>query len=92
VSASPASVTLAVPPSGGSPSGSFTLTASGGPVSYTITVPAQYAAQLAVSPSGGSLASGASVTITVTWQSTAALQTTLSVGPGGQAVAISYQG
>jgi RNA polymerase sigma factor (sigma-70 family) len=92
VSASPASVTLAVPPSGGAPSGSFTLTAGGGPVSYTITVPAQYAAQLAVSPSSGSLASGASVTISLTWQSTAALQTALSVGPGGQAVSVSYQG
>jgi RNA polymerase sigma factor (sigma-70 family) len=92
VSVSPASVTLAVPPSGGAPSGSFTLTASGGPVSYTITVPAQYAAQLTVSPSSGSLASGASATISVTWQSSTPLQTALSVGPGGQAVSVSYQG
>ena len=91
LSASPASVTLGVSASGGSPSGSFTLTANGGPVSYSLTVPAQYAAQLIVSPSSGSLAAGASVTISVTWQSTAALQTALSVGPGGQAVSVSYQ-
>ncbi len=91
VSASPASVTLGVSPSGGAPSGSFTLTANGGPVSYTITVPAQYAAQLLVSPSSGSLASGATATISVTWQSSAALQTALSVGPVGQAVSVSYQ-
>ena len=91
LSASPASVTLGVSASGGSPSGSFTLTANGGPVSYTVTVPAQYAAELIVSPSSGSLATGASVTISVTWQSSAALQTALSIGPGGQAVSVSYQ-
>jgi RNA polymerase sigma factor (sigma-70 family) len=91
VSASPASVTLGLSSSGGAPSGSFTLTASGGSVSYSIGVPAQYAAQLAVSPASGSLVSGSSVTITVTWQSSAALQTALSVGPGGQAVSVSYQ-
>jgi hypothetical protein len=43
-----------------------------------------------VSSSGGSLAAGGSVTISVTWQSTAAVQTTLSVAPGGQAVSVSY--
>jgi hypothetical protein len=60
-------------------------------VSYTVTVPAQYAGTLAVSPASGSLTAGASVTISVSWQSSAALQTTLSVGPGGQAVSVSYQ-
>ncbi len=87
---SPTSVTLTVPVSGGPASGSFTLTANGGPVTYAVTVPAQYAGTLAVSSSGGSLAAGASVTISVTWQSTAALQTTLSVAPGGQAVSVTY--
>jgi RNA polymerase sigma factor (sigma-70 family) len=87
---SPTSVTLTVPVAGGPASGSFTLTANGGPVSYAVTVPAQYAGTLAVSSSGGSLAAGGSVTISVTWQSTAAVQTTLSVAPGGQAVSVSY--
>jgi len=90
LSVSPTSVTLTVPASGGPASGSFTLTANGGPVTYAVTVPAQYAGTLAVSSSGGSLAAGASVTISVTWQSTAALQTTLSVAPGGQAVSVTY--
>jgi hypothetical protein len=84
-------VTLGVSASGGAPSGSFTLTASGGQVSYTVTVPSQYAGLLVVSPSSGSLASGGSVTVSVTWQSSTALQTALTVGPGGQPVSVSYQ-
>jgi RNA polymerase sigma factor (sigma-70 family) len=89
LSASPASVTLGPSPAGGNPSGSFTLTA-GSASSYSIVVPASYAGTLSVSPGAGSLASGASVTITVTWNSTAALQTSLTISPGS-AVSVSYQ-
>lgn len=91
LSVSPASVTLGPFPGGGAASGSFTLTASGGTVSYTISVPPAYAGELTVAPASGSLASGASVTISVTWNSSAALLTGLTVDPGGQTVTVSYQ-
>lgn len=91
LSVSPASVTLGVSTTGGASSGSFTLTANGSAVTYSILVPSAYAGQLAVSPSSGSLAEGASVTIVVTWNSSAALQTGLTVEPDGLSVAVSYQ-
>ena len=91
LSESPASVALGEVPGGGTASGSFTITANGSAMSYSISVPAAYAGALAVSPSSGELASGASVTISVTWNSSAALSTSLAVDPGGQAVSVSYQ-
>lgn len=69
--------------------GSFTLTAKGGPVSrYSITVGPALAGSLSVSPSSGSLAPGASVTITVTSNSLVALDGQLTVNPGGQTVTV----
>jgi RNA polymerase sigma factor (sigma-70 family) len=91
LSESPASVALVLSPGGGAASGSFTLTANGSGMTYSISVPAAYAGTLAVSPSSGLLGSGASVTISVIWNSTAALSTSLTVEPGGQAVPVSYQ-
>ena len=91
LSVSPTSVTLGVSAGGGASSGSFTLTASGGAVSYAISIPSAYAGELTVSPSSGSLAAGASVTVSVTWDSSAVLQTGLTVDPVGQTVAVSYQ-
>ena len=65
--------------------GSFTLTARGGPVgSYSISS----ASGLTVSPASGSLASGASVTITVTSESLIALDETLTINPGGATVTV----
>jgi hypothetical protein len=64
--------------------GTFTLTAKGGPVGYTISVPSG----LTVSPSSGSLASGASVTITVTSASLVTLNDQLTVNPGGYTVTV----
>jgi RNA polymerase sigma factor (sigma-70 family) len=70
-------------------SGTFTLTAKGGPVShYSITVGSTLAGSLSVSPSSGSLAAGASVTITVTSRSLVAVDGTLTVKPGGQTVTV----
>ena len=67
----------------------FTLTAQGGPVSrYSVTVGSTLAGHLTVSPSSGSLASGASVTITVTSTSLVALDGQLTVNPGGQAITV----
>ena len=64
--------------------GTFTLTARGGPVSYTISA----AAGLAISPASGSLAAGASATITVTSSSLISLDEQLTVSPGGYTVTV----
>jgi RNA polymerase sigma factor (sigma-70 family) len=74
---------------GGTASGRFTLTANGGPVSaYRITVGSTLAGSISVSPSAGSLASGASVTITVTSTSLVALDGQLTVNPGGHTITV----
>jgi RNA polymerase sigma factor (sigma-70 family) len=70
----------------GLPTGTFTLTAQGGPISsYSIT---GGAGQVTVSPSSGSIASGASVTITVTATSLVTLDTQLTINPGGKVVTV----
>jgi len=89
LSVSPGSVTLSGVPS----TASFTITASGGTVSYSITDPAP-SGDLAVSPSAGSLSAGTSVTVSVTVSSTTGLasETDLTVNPGGLTVAVLYPG
>ena len=73
----------------GTATGSFTLTAEGGPVGgYSITVGSALAGRLSVSPASGSLASGASVTITVTSKSLVALDGQLTVNPGGHTITV----
>ncbi|HEV2371506.1 MAG TPA: sigma-70 family RNA polymerase sigma factor [Streptosporangiaceae bacterium] len=92
LSETPGTVDLAWPPTGGPPSGTFTLTASGGTVNYTVSVlPGDAANGLSVSPASGSLADGQSVTITVTWTGGSALSTAVTVSPGGLSVGISWQ-
>jgi RNA polymerase sigma factor (sigma-70 family) len=67
-------------------SGTFTITAQGGQVSdYSVTGGGSL---LTVSPSSGSIASGASVTITVTATSLITLDTQLTINPGGQVVTV----
>jgi RNA polymerase sigma factor (sigma-70 family) len=66
----------------------FTLTARGGPVSYSITPGSSLAGSLSVTPSSGSLASGASVTVTVTSTSLVALNGQLTVNPGDQTITV----
>jgi len=89
LSVSPGSVTV----SGVSSTASFTITASGGPVSYSIVDPAP-PGDLAVSSSAGSLSAGQSVTVSVTVSSTTGLasETDLTVSPGGLMVAVLYTG
>jgi RNA polymerase sigma factor (sigma-70 family) len=66
--------------------GSFTITATGGPIQhFNITV--RSAHYLTVSPSSGSLAAGASMTITVT-SSQSTVNTWIIVNPGGNQVAV----
>ena len=69
--------------------GKFTLTAMGGPVSpYSITAGSSLVGHISVSPAKGSLAAGASVTITVTSTSLVALNGQLTVNPGGQVITV----
>ncbi len=81
---SPSSVTLSGTPA----TASFTITASGGTVSYSIDNPSP--ADLAVSPSAGTLSAGQSVTVSVTVSSSTGLasETDLTVNPAGLTVAI----
>jgi RNA polymerase sigma factor (sigma-70 family) len=73
----------------GTSTGTFTLTATGGPVSdYSITVGSTLAGRVTVSPSSGSLASGASARITVTSTSLVALDGHLTVNPGGHTITV----
>ena len=73
----------------GTASGTLTITAEGGPVSdYSITVGPALAGKLTVSPSSGSLAAGASATVTVTSTSLIALDGQLTVNPGGHTVTV----
>jgi RNA polymerase sigma factor (sigma-70 family) len=79
---SPSSVTLSGTPA----TASFTITASGGTVSYSIDNPAP---DLAVSPSAGTLSAGQSVTVSVTATDAGlASETDLTVSPGGLTVAV----
>jgi RNA polymerase sigma factor (sigma-70 family) len=89
LSVSPGSVTLGAVPS----TASFTITASGGTVSYSIANPAP-AGDLGLSQSAGSLSAGQSVTVSVTVSSATGLasETDLTVDPGGLTVAVLYTG
>ena len=72
----------------GTATGSFTITAKGGPVSYSITAGSTLAGSIGVSPSSGTLASGASARITVTSNSLVGLDGQLTVNPGGHAITV----
>ena len=73
----------------GTATGKFTLTAHGGPVSsYAVTVGSTLVGRISVVPSSGSLAAGASVTITVTSTSLVALGGQLTLNPGGQTITV----
>ena len=70
-------------------SGTFILSAVGGPVrNYTISVPAAMAAKVKVSPAAGSLPGDGWVTVTVTVTSKVAVNTRLTVDPGNVAVTV----
>ncbi len=88
LSESPSSVRLA----DASSTATFTLTASGGPVTYSITDAA--GAYLTVSPASGTLAAGQTVTITVAANPNSPPPTfvnTLTVNPGGISVTVYYE-
>jgi hypothetical protein len=82
--------TLSLTSTGGkAASGKFVLSAAGGPVGdYVIKVPAGLSGKMTVTPATGSLAKGGSVTVTVTVTSTTALNTSVTVDPGGITVKV----
>ncbi len=91
LTAAPDSVTL-TEGSSGAYSGSFQITAVGGPVSgYSIEDPAP-PGDLSISPSGGSLSSGGTATITISVASSSGLayETDLTVDPGGLTIVVDY--
>jgi RNA polymerase sigma factor (sigma-70 family) len=93
LTASPNLVVLAQSAAGGPYTGTFTLTATGGPVpKFTITDTAP-AGDLSISPSSGSLQDGATVTVTVTVVSAANLsyQTPLTITAGLQTITVTVE-
>ena len=68
--------------------GTLTLTADGGPVSWSISEPSSLLGSLTVSPSAGTLAAGDSVNVQISVTGLTSLDTTLTVNPGGQTVAV----
>ena len=69
-------------------SSSFTLTAHGGPVNWSISAPSQLLGGVKLSQTSGTLQAGQSVTITVTGKGLAALDEPLTISPGGQTVTV----
>jgi hypothetical protein len=73
-------------------SGTFTLTAEGGPVSYyAIGMLSSMVGKVSVSPSAGTLGhAGDKVVVTVTVKSLVALDTRLTVEPSGQVITVVF--
>ena len=69
-------------------SATLTLTASGSPVSWSISEPSSLIGKLTVSPSSGTLAAGQSATVTLSASGLAAVDSQLTVNPGGQTVTV----
>jgi len=68
--------------------GSLTLTASGGPVTWSIAESSSLLGHVTVSPSAGTLASGQSVTVSLIVTSPVSVHSQLIVNPGGIAVTV----
>ena len=67
---------------------SLTLTASGGPVSWSISEPGSLLGSITASPASGTLAAGSSVTVTITSTSLASVDSSLTVEPGDHVVTV----
>jgi hypothetical protein len=69
-------------------SGTITLTASGGPVSWTVSEPAGLEKKVVVAPMSGTLAAGGTATITVTLEGSGKPTVHLTFSPGGAIVTV----
>jgi RNA polymerase sigma factor (sigma-70 family) len=83
VSVSPATVVL----SALSPT-TLTITASGGPVSWSISEPSSLIGAVNYSPAAGTLKAGQSAQVSITVSGIASVDSTLTINPGGHAVTI----
>ena len=91
LSLSPTSIKLAQSATGGPYTGTFTIAAVGGPVSYSISVPSAEQAYLSLSPLTGTLKAGAAQVITATMDGQAPCYANLvNVDPGGITVTLLY--
>jgi hypothetical protein len=86
VTVSPGTLDLAAV--NGTATGNLTITAHGGPVSFSIAIGSALAGRLTAAPSSGALTSGQSVTVTVTSTSLLGLNGQLTVNPGGESVTV----
>jgi RNA polymerase sigma factor (sigma-70 family) len=68
--------------------GTLTLTASGGPVAWSVSEPSSLIGKLTVSPSAGTLSAGSSATVTITVSGLASVDSQLTVSPGGHVVTV----
>jgi hypothetical protein len=68
--------------------GSLTLTASGGPVSWSVAEPSSLIGELLVTPESGTLNAGESTTVTITVSGLVSLDSQLTVEPGGHVVTV----
>lgn len=67
---------------------SISLTASGGPVTWSITESSSLLGHLTVSPASGTLAAGRTATVSVTAGSKVSVLGQLTVNPGGITVSV----
>lgn len=85
-------VVLSQAAQGGSYTGSFTLTATGGPVKFSIT-DSLPAGELSISPASGSLTAGQTVTVALSAPATGGpgtYQTPITVNPGSISITVEY--
>jgi RNA polymerase sigma factor (sigma-70 family) len=92
LTASTQEVILSQATEGGPYTGSFTLTATGGPVTFSIT-DSLAAGELSISPASGSLAAGKTVTVTLSAPAQGGpptFQTPITVNPGSISITVEY--
>jgi RNA polymerase sigma factor (sigma-70 family) len=93
LSVTPTVIHLTQSPPGGPYTGTLTLTAQGGPVSYSISVPSSEQAHLSVSPLTGTLQAGMSQVIAITPNPAdppPVYYNTVTVEPGAITVTVDY--
>ena len=83
LSVSPTTVALTL-----SDTGTITLTAENGPVSWSISGPSSLLGELTVAPASGTLAAGQSTQVTITVTGLASLDADLTVSPGSEQVTV----
>jgi hypothetical protein len=65
-----------------------TITAVGGPVSWSISEQSSLIGRLNVTPASGRLQAGQTATVTITVSGLASLDTVLTVNPGGHTITV----